>query len=184
MITNATSAERAIDMANPLRFRKVRLHADARSVDTTDVITGAGNWQNAFMSALGTTMFDGIVDWTFSTSTTAVAGDGATYCLALHSMNHADTAVQVLTALVLECNKVHGWYDNYEHAYGETMAATLCRDCVLVDKQFRIDYTDESKMGWSLVFQNIDTTAIYGVRTQLPATVEAWINPPALQEQA
>ena len=177
MITTATTTERALDPTHPLRYQRVRLHALTRNVTTTDVQTGESNWHNAFFSALGTTNFDGKVDWTYSYDTDKV-------CLALHSLSHADIAVQVLTTLVLECNQVIGWYDSYERAYGETMAATLCRNCILIDREFRVDWTDDSKTGWTLAFTNIDTTAIVNVRHALPTTVEQWLDPTALEGQA
>jgi len=176
MITTATTTERALDPTNPLRYQRVRLHASARTVRTTDVQTGESNWHSAFMSALATTNFNGEVDWTYSYDTDKV-------CLALHSLSHTDIAVQVLTTLVLECNQVIGWYDNYEQAYGETMAATLMRNCILVDREFRVDYNSESKMGWTLAFTNIDTSAIVNVRHELPVFVEQWLNPTALDGQ-
>jgi hypothetical protein len=177
MFTTATATERALDPNNLLRYQRVRLHANARTVTTTDVRTGDSNWHNAFMSALGTTNFNGEVDWVYGY-------DNDKVCLALHSLSHADVAVQVLTTLVLECNMVIGWFDMYEVAYGETMAATLLRNCILVDREFRVDYTSDSKTGWTLAFTNIDTSAIVGVRHQLPVHVAQWLNPEALEGQA
>lgn len=177
MITTATTTQRAIDPNNALRYSPVRLHARARTVTTTDVLVTGSGWHNAFFSALGTTNFDGKVDWTYSYEEGKV-------CLALHSLSHADVAVQVLTTLVLECNQVIGWFDYYEQAYGETMAATLCRNCVLIDKEFRVEWKDESKTGWTLAFTNIDTTAIVNARHALPTTVEEWLAPLPIEGQA
>lgn len=175
MITAVTATERAIDPARPLRLQRVRLHTtDGRDASLLDIKYPTSCWQDAFLSSLGTTNFDGKVDWLYS------VGDGM-YCLALHSLNHPDIAVQILTTLVLECNKVIGWYDLYEQTYGETMAATLCRDCILVDNDFRSDIADDSKIGWTLAFTNIDTTAIAGVVQQLPTTVEQWLHPTPAQ---
>ena len=177
MITTAlATTQRAIDPDNALRYQRVRLHARARTVTTTDVLVTDSNWHNAFFSALGTTNFNGTVDWTYSY-------DEGKVCLALHSLSHADVAVQVLTTLVLECNQVISWFDKYETVYGETMAATLCRDCVLIDKEFRVQWSEDSKTGWTLAFTNIDTTAIVNARHALPTTVEEWLNPLPLEGQ-
>lgn len=160
-----TTTQRAI---NPLHLRQYqRVQLIQSSPDGLQVagVSWDNNeyWYNAFMGMLSSVNFTGEIEWTYEHSE-------HTYCLSIRNLSHVDSAVHIVSTIALELsNTTAMWAGEFHRVFGETVAQTLLRDAYMKDVDYYFDGV--VKRGWQLVFPNIDTGLVQGVRHMLPRTL-------------
>lgn len=160
-----TATQRAINPLHPRMYQRVQLIQSSPDGLQIVGVTWDNNeyWFNAFMGMLSSVNFTGEIDWTHEQSE-------HTYCLSIRNLSHVDSAVHIISTIALELsNTTATWADKFQEVFGETVAQTLLRDAYMKDVDYNFDGV--VKRGWQLVFPNIDTGLLDGVRHMLPRTL-------------
>jgi hypothetical protein len=161
-----TTTRRVANPSHPRMYQRLQLQPNtAGAVAIEDAHWDSNHtWYSAFIGVLSSVNFNGEIEWTYEHTE-------HDYCLSIRNLSHVDSAVHIVSTIALELTDVvdRTWNYQFVQTFGESVAQVLLRDSYLKDVDYYFDGV--VKRGWQLVFPNIDTTLLTGVRHALPRTL-------------